>query len=80
MAELDHPADVAQRFEALKRFARWALRQSFEGADICGGDIQEQALKLGLLFECVAKESEPGLLGDIEPGDTIYRFSPWLKA
>ena len=46
------------------------------GLDICGGDVQDWSVELGLLIEEVAKEDGE----EWEVGDTIYKLAPELIA
>jgi hypothetical protein len=70
--------------KGLKKFARDMISSSWEGYDISGADVQDIALKCGLLYEDTATEadvdrSEYSTSG-VEVGDTIYRLSPFMLA
>jgi hypothetical protein len=72
-----------QDIEGLKKFAREMIRQSWEGYDICGSEVQDYACKCGLLVEDVATEADVDRseysASDTEVGDMIYRFTDVLK-
>lgn len=67
---------------ALVNFARWVITSSsFAGSDLCGGQVQEVAHKLGLLEEISVSEPCGESCGCAEVGDwpaTCYRFAPAL--
>jgi len=73
-----------QEIEGLKKFAREMIRQSWEGYDICGSEVQEEAVRCGLLYEDVATEDDVDRsdfsASDTEVGDTIYRFTEFMKS
>ena len=72
-----------QEIEGLKKFAREMIRQSWEGYDICGSEVQEEAVRCGLLCKDVATEADTDRSEysacDIEAGDTIYRYTEFMK-
>lgn len=76
-----HPISE-QDIEGLKKFAKDLIRQSWEGYDISGADVQDIALKCGLLWEDEATEADVDRseysASDVEVGDMIYRFSTFL--
>jgi hypothetical protein len=65
---------------AMAKFIAWALLEGpFDGCDLGGADIQEQAAALGLI---VATTYDPKTHGpndyDIKAGDYWYEYAPWL--
>lgn len=66
----------------LAGFARWAIRTGpFDGCDLDGGDVQDKAVECGLLVSVPYDPEKHGELEfDAEPGESIYEFSPELKA
>lgn len=64
--------------EELKEFARIVLQAVWDGGDVCGGEIQGVAERLGLVFEDVATERDVAAGMDCEVGDGIYRLVPAL--
>ncbi len=74
--------DTVKEIDAMRTFCRWAIRNSaFDGCDLDGGDVQEQATKLGLLTPTTATKemANSELFGDCEPGDTVFVFAGPLK-
>ena len=73
-----------QEIDGLKKFAREMIRQSWEGYDICGSEVQEEAVRCGLLYEDSATEEDVDRsefsASDTEVGDTIYRFAEFMKS
>lgn len=72
--------------EALKEFARWAVREGcWDGGTLEGGDIQDKAESLGLLVRVKYDPAVHGESGavfdfvDIEPGDDWVIFCDDLK-
>ncbi len=66
--------------ERLQEFARHIIRQyCWDMFDPDGGNIQDEAEKLGLLVPCIATVEDVDEESNFEPGDTIYRFSDILK-
>jgi|GEM_PF-5343863 hypothetical protein len=74
--------EFRRAYRALVSFARWAITSSsFAGSDLCGGQVQEVAHKLGLLEEISVSEPCGESCGCAEVGDwpaTCYRFAPAL--
>jgi len=67
--------------KALIDFARAVIQQSvFLGTEIEGADVQDLAVKYGLMGEVpYDPEKHPGLEEfDVEPGDMIYMFTEML--
>jgi hypothetical protein len=66
--------------EKLKKFARTIIQDSFNGGDVCGGEIQELGVSLGLLTKTCY---DPKIHGtpdyDAMPGDDWYVFSDLIK-
>lgn len=66
---------------ALAEFARRVIHDvCWDHQDPDGGDIQNEAERLGLV---VPTEYDPAIHGDnidADPGDRIYVFAPWLRA
>lgn len=67
----------------LAEFAQWVLTSScFDGCDLDGGDIQNMAVKFGLIVETQYDPEEHGedTICDIAPGDPWYVFSDEMQA
>jgi hypothetical protein len=65
----------------LAKFADWMLQAAFEACDVDGSDIQEQAIKFGLVTETQYDPDKHGPSEyDCEPGDPYYVYSDSLKA
>jgi hypothetical protein len=58
--------------QALREFADWVIRETWDHGDVDGGDIQGQAEALGLIAEHTVLPDEVGLFGDSEAGDIAY--------
>lgn len=72
-----------EQLAALIKFARWAISESaFKGSDLDGGDIQGQAVALGLLKEVLATEPCGEECDCAEFGFplTCYRFTDFMTA
>lgn len=64
----------------LKSFAREVIEAMWEG-DIDGSDIQELAVKHGLIFETVATAEDIAIRRDyVEIGDSWFRYTDWMKS
>lgn len=62
--------------QAMAKFIKWALTEGpWQGGDLDGGAIQDEAEKLGLL---VLTKYDPKIHGesDFEPGDDWYVLAP----
>lgn len=75
-------AMIHHEWAVLAHFARWAVCTSaFMGVDLCGSEVQEKALKLGLIVEA-PNGYDPERHGphpDFSPGDKpFYEFARWL--
>lgn len=71
------PSDMT---DATKKFTEWAIRASWEGGTLDGGDIQDKAVELGLLVEVTYDPDEHGPNDcDAEKGDPWYVLSDELK-
>ena len=57
-----------------RTFAYEVLHSSFGVCEISPDDIHAIGLRLGLLFEDEANESDCEACPEIEPGDVIYRI------
>jgi hypothetical protein len=59
--------------EPLMEFLEFALAASWDGCDLSGGEIQDEALRLGLIIEV---PYDPEIHGendcDVKPGDPWY--------
>jgi hypothetical protein len=64
--------------EKLKAFAKAVIRLSWEGCDI-GDEVQEEALRYGLLAKTIYDPKTHGESDCAEPGDPYYVFSDQLK-
>lgn len=71
---------------ALKEFFRWAMQNGpWGGNDLDGADVQERALKLGLIVRepyDPEKHGEPGAAFDyceINPGDEWFVLAPGIN-
>jgi hypothetical protein len=70
--------EMAKYDAALREFAREIIKSyCWDHYDVDGGDVQDIAVRLGLLVEGVATEDEAD--ADVAPGDTIFRFAEWLR-
>lgn len=62
-------------------FAKWVIRESFEGLDLDASTIQDKARSMGLT---VVVPYDPATHGeneyDVQPGDVWTEFSADLKA
>lgn len=66
---------------ALAEFARRVITEGcWEGTDIDGGTLQDWAEELGLIYADVATEADKDQFTDLDVGDKLYRFQPWLAA
>lgn len=75
------PREFAQEFKILRDFAKWAIsNSSFAGADLDGGQVQDEAVKLGLLVEVPYDRAKHGEVDDVDEGDTLYEYAGPLKA
>ena len=73
-------ADLQAEVSRLKEFARYIIQtECWGGGHIDGPDVQELAVKLGLIEPIKATESDVDEESDYEVGDTIYKFTEVLK-
>ena len=66
----------------LAEFLRRCAMESWQGMDICGADVQDWAVELGLMVMepyDLRKHGRSGLEYDIEPGDNWYVLSQEVK-
>ncbi len=81
-ARLDLDAETIQR-AALVAFAHGMMRRAWEGSGADGGDIQDTALRCGLLVAVTATEPCGESCSCVEYDDfpqTCYRAADWLGA
>lgn len=65
--------------QQLRDFAKMILRLSWEGG-VDGSDIEDAAVKHGLIVSVIYDPVAHGDVEDAVPGeDTIYIFSDWMK-
>jgi hypothetical protein len=68
-----------ERLEAVREFARRVLQASWDGdGDVCGGDVQDWAQELGLIFSRKATERDEEDYTDICAGDNMFEFERWM--
>jgi len=74
---------MAPQWGALVEFSKWAIETSaWCGTSLDGSEVQDEALKLGLIVET---KYDPEKHGDsenseyAEPGDQWFVFADWLK-
>ena len=66
--------------KSLKEFARRVIEIEFRSMfDPDGGDIQDLAEKTGLIQQHIATEDDIDDSSDFEVGDTIFKFSEFMK-
>lgn len=69
-----------EKLDALREFARRVFRQSWEGIDVDGGDIQEWGSELGLLKSRPAtRDDVENSNGDFDVGDEIFLLEDWMR-
>ena len=74
------PEDFAREFKLLRDFAKWAIaNSSFAGTDLDGGDVQIEAVRMGLLVEVLYDRDKHGEVDGIEEGDGIFEYAGPLK-
>lgn len=72
---------TSEQTAAMARFIAWALQEGpFDGCDLGGADIQDEAAAQGLI---VATKYDPKKHGpndyDIKAGAEWYEYAPWLS-
>lgn len=74
------PAGVG--VEALRQFAKWVFDEARDGSDLCGGDVQDKGVELGLLLEVAVTDACGPCCPCAEFGFplTCYRDGPLLAA
>ncbi len=72
-----------EQLVALKAFARWVIKNSAQiGSSLDGGDVEQEALTLGIIEQSTALPEnleEWGHLEYIGIGDPFYVFAKWVK-
>lgn len=72
-----------EQLRALKAFARWAIQNTaWAGCDLDGGEVQDEALKLGIIEERTATGknfAEWRYIEDVVIGHNYYLFADWMK-
>ena len=69
---------MSKDHDALKAFARDIIQGMWDGG-IAGSDVQELAVKHGLIESCVATEEDAHNNSDIVKGDFIFRYVDWMQ-
>lgn len=72
--------DAESRRSALEGFARGIIQAMWDGGGVDGGDIQDLAVKYGLIESTVATETDAELHDHVVPGDEMFRLAEWLRA
>ena len=65
--------------EALKGFARDVIQAMWDDGDVDGCDIQELAVKYGMIEQTVATEADAEVHDHVTPGDPFFRFVDWMR-
>lgn len=69
-----------EQVAALIEFVRWAITKSaFEGCDLDGGDVQDEAVRLGLLRQVRATEPCGEVCACFDFPQTCHRFADFMK-
>lgn len=66
----------------LAEFAKWCITEGcFEGCDLDGGEVQDNAVKLGIIHEVAYDPEKHGTKNvDAEPGDQWFVFTDEFNA
>jgi len=68
-----------EQHDAMREFCRRCIQAAWDAA-IDGGDVQEWAEELGLIYRDKATKADiQEYRFEGEPGDAIYRFERWLE-
>ena len=79
MSETETKLTIREENERLKAFAREVIDAMWEGG-VDGGDVQEWAVKHGLIFETVATVENVTLRRDyVDVGDPWFKYTDWMK-
>lgn len=69
-----------EQLDAAREFARRVLQASWDGSgDVSGGDIQDWAQELGLIFSRIATGQDEEDFSDVAAGDSIFEFEEWMQ-
>jgi hypothetical protein len=66
---------MQDEYASLLIFFNWAMQESFEGNDLCGGDIQAKAVSLGLASYEPYDPRKHGVNTYCEEGDKWVRLN-----
>ena len=76
----DAEARALAHRHALKEFVKWVIQESWENYDVCSQDIQNKAVKFGLLEEVSYNPEKHGPNEyDSEPVDEWFVFVTELR-
>lgn len=68
-----------EQLNAAREFAFRVIQASWDATDVNGGDIQDWARELGLIFSRTATEKDAQEFSEIEPGDSMFEFEKWMR-
>lgn len=61
---------LEDEYSKLLLFFNWAMQETFEGNDLCGADVQDRAVELGLAKKVPYDPNLHGLATHCEEGDS----------
>ena len=70
--------EVERERDALKAFAKGCIQEMWDGG-IDGCDVQELAVKYGLIVPAVATDADAAHIDFVYAGDEIFRYAGWLN-
>lgn len=68
-----------QKLDAAREFAHRVIQASWNDTDVSGGDIQDWAVELGLIFPRKATKDDAEQFSELEIGDSMYEFEDWMQ-
>lgn len=68
-----------EQLESTREFGRRVIQAMWDGGDVNGGDIQEWAEELGLIFRRKATKDDSQCYAEIEVGEMMYEFEDWMR-
>jgi hypothetical protein len=68
-----------EQLDAAREFARRIIQASWDGSSVDGGEVQEWAQELGLIFSRKATKADAQDYPELEEGYDMFEFEKWMQ-
>lgn len=68
-----------EQLNAAREFAHRVIQAMWDGGDVDGGDIQDWARELGLIYSRTATKADVDEFSHFDVGDDMFEFEKWMQ-